>query len=280
METRADLYRDSQGYRTATAATSMHFKLGNFSLGLMRDTVFASDAEGSVRSEDTSFSFFTELDEQFAVGGGFGIVNSQGWNLPIGSFRTAINLDHATLEAGIAHDLLATSAATIRNRVMQTDASASLSYEITGNFVPTLEIHHIDYSDRNSSISVELAPNYTFHFDGSQLQAGYHFSYQSFATNPNTGYWAPQRLIANKLATAWIFDRVDYFGRLEASQGPESAHQIDSKGGAPQGGLSTSAGAAFGIRPAAGMELQCDFTTDRSPGWNSTQLGLTLIYTF
>jgi hypothetical protein len=163
---------------------------------------------------------------------------------------------------------------------MQTDASLSLSYEITKNFVPTLEIHHIDYSDHNSSIGVEFAPEYTFHLDASQVQAGYHFNYQSFATNPNTGYWAPQRLIANKLAAAWIFDRVGYFGRLEASLGPESAHQIDSKGNAPQGGFSTAAGAAFGIRPARDFELQCNFMTDRSPGWNSTQLGFQLTYTF
>jgi hypothetical protein len=280
MQTKVDLYRDSQGYRTATVTTNMNFTLGNFYLGLMRDTILARDSAGLERAEDTTVSFFTELNEQFSVGGGFGSVYSQGRNLPIGSLKTAIDLDHATLEAGISHDLLATTAATIRNRVMQTDASMSLSYEFTRNFVPTLEIHHVNYTDRNSSISVEFAPEYTFHFDGSQLQVGYHFNYQSFATNPNTGYWAPQRLIANKLAAAWIFDRVDYFGRLEGSMGPESAHQIDSQGNAPQGGFSTSAGAAFGIRPARDFEMQCNFMIDRAPGWNSTQLGLQLTYTF
>lgn len=280
MQTKADLYRDSQGYRTATVTTNMNYTLGNFSLGLNRDSIIARDSAGLERSEDTTFSFYTELNEQFAVGGGFGSVYSQGWRLPIGSLKTEIDLDHATLEAGISRDLLATSASTIRNRVMQTGASMSLSYELSKNFVPTLEVHHIDYTDRNSSIGVEFAPEYIFHFDGSQLQVGYHFTYQSFATNPNTGYWAPQRLIADKLAAAWIFDRADYFGRLEGSLGPESAHQIDSEGNSPQGGFATSAGAAFGIRPAKDFEMQCNFVGERSPGWNSTQLGLQLTYRF
>lgn len=280
QETKVDFYRDSQGYRTATVSTDNHFTLGNFSMDLTRDTVFASDSQGSERSEDTMISFFTDLNEQFGIGGGFGSVYSQGWSLPVGSLKTTTNLDQMTIEAGVSHSLLAISAETIRSRVTQTDASASISYEITQDFAPTLEFHHINYSDRNSSIGVDFAPQYTFHFDASQIQIGYDFTYQSFATNPNDGYWAPQRLIANKLTGAWIFDRVDYFGRVEASLGPESAQQINSQPSAPRGGFATSAGASFGIRPSRDMVLQCNFAGDRSPGWNSAQIGFSLKYFF
>ncbi len=280
QETRVDLYRDTQGYRTTTVTTNNQFTAGNFWLNFSRDTVMASDPLGAVRSEDTMFSFATELNEQFGIGGGFGNVYSQGWSLPIGSLKGSATFAHLTVDAGIAHDLLATTAQTIRNRVMQTDVAANVSYEITKNFVPTLEFHQIYYSDHNSSIGVEFAPQYTFQLEASQLQVGYHFAYQSFATNPNSGYWAPQRLISNKLASAWIFDRNYYFGRLEAAVGPESAHQIDSGPGSPEGGFATSATAAFGIRPERNTVLQCYFTGDRSPGWNSTQTGLSLKYTF
>lgn len=279
-ETKVDFYRDTQGYRTATISSHNHLLVDNFVLDLTNDTVAASDAAGSVRSEQTLFSFLGNLNEHLALGGGFGTVYSQGWNLPIGSLKTVINLADATLEAGISRSLLAISADTIRNHVMQTDASVSLSYAFNDNFAPSLEFHHIDYSDHNSSIGVEFTPQYTFHLKASQLQLGYDFNYQSFATNPNAGYWAPQRLIANKLTGAWKFDRGFYFGRIEGSVGPESAHQSDSQPGSPQGGFATSASALLGIRPSENMVFECNFAGDRSPGWNSTEVGFSIKYFF
>lgn len=280
QETKVDLYRDSQGYKTATVTSHDHLVLDNFLLDVTHHTVAASDATGSVRSEETMFSFLANLNENLGVGGGFGTVYSQGWSLPIGSLKTSINLAGASLEAGISRSLLASSAQTIRSRVMQTDASAILSYDITENFTPSLEFHHINYSDHNSSVGVEFTPQYTFHLKGSQLQVGYDFNYESFATNTNNGYWAPQRLIANKLTGVWKFDRGDYFGRLEGSLGPESAHQSDSEPGSPQGGFATAASAVFGIRPSENMVLECNFAGDRSPGWNSTEIGFGIKYFF
>jgi hypothetical protein len=280
QENKVDFYRDSQGYRTATFSSHNHLVLDNFLLDLTNDAVTASDAAGSVRSEDTMFSFLGNVNENLALGGGFGTVHSQGWSLPIGSLKTAINLAGMTLEASISRSLLATSADTLRNRVMQTDASAILSYELTENFAPSLEFHHINYSDHNSSIGVEFTPQYTFHLGASQLLVGYDFNYESFAVNPNNGYWAPQRLFANKLTGTWKFDRGFYYGRIEGSLGPESAHQSDSQPGSPQGGFATAASAAFGIRPSENTVFESTFAGDRSPGWNSTQISFGIKYFF
>src|SRR5208282_3809760 len=70
QETRVDFYRDTQGYRTTTVTTNNQFTAGNFWLNFSRDTVMASDPLGTERSEDTMFSFATELNEQFGIGGG------------------------------------------------------------------------------------------------------------------------------------------------------------------------------------------------------------------
>jgi hypothetical protein len=279
-ENKVAFYRDSQGYRTASVSSHNHLLLDNFVLDLNHDTVAASDAAGSVRSEDTMFSFLGNVNENLALGGGFGTVMAQGWSLPIGSLKAAINLAGATLEAGVSRSLLAISADTIRNRVMQTDASAMLSYDVTENFAPSLEFHHIYYSDHNSSIGVEFTPQYTFHLKGSQLQVGYDLNYESFATNPNSGYWAPQHLLANKLTGAWKFDRGYYFGQVEMSLGPESARQTNSQPGSPQGGFATGAGALFGFRPSENMVFECNFAGDRSPGWNSAEIGFGIKYFF
>jgi hypothetical protein len=280
QENKVDFYRDSQGYRTATVSTHNHLVLDNFLLDLTNDTVAASDAAGSVRSEETMFSFLDNVSENLALGGGFGTVHSQGWSLPIGSLKTAIKLAGMTLEAGISRSLLATSADTIRNRVMQTDASAILSYDVTENFAPSLEFHHINYSDHNSSVGVEFTPQYTFHLSASQLLVGYDFNYESFAINPNNGYWAPQRLFANKLTGTWKFDRGFYYGRIEGSFGLESAHQSDSQPGSPQGGFATAASAVFGMRPSENLVFESTFAGDRSPGWNSTQISFGVKYFF
>lgn len=279
-ETKVDLYRDSDGYRTGTVTTVNHLVLDNFFLDLTRDSVFASDSAGSERSEDTIISFFAQLNEQFGVGGGFGSVYSRGWSLPVGSLKTTTNLADVTIETGVSRSLLATSAQTIRNRVMQTDASTNISYEITKNLVPSLEFHHIDYSDNNRSIGVDFTPQYTFHFDASQLQLGYEFSYQSFAINPDNGYWAPQKALSNGISGTWSFDRTEYYGRAELGFSYDSVRQSGKLADGPSSGPGASGEFAFGIRPTNETTLETYWTGAGSPGWNSMNFGVSLKYFF
>jgi hypothetical protein len=280
QETKVDVYRDSDGYRTGTVTTDNHLVFDNFFLDLTRDSVFASDFAGSERSEDTMISFFAQLNEQFGVGGGFGSVYSRGWSLPVGSLKTTANLADATIETGVSRSLLATTAQTIRNRVMQTDASANISYEITKNFVPSLEFHHINYSDHNRSIGVDFTPQYTFHFDASQLQLGYEFSYQSFAKNPDNGYWAPQKALSNGISGTWSFDRTAYYGRAELGVRYDSVRASGNLADGPSSGPGGSAEFAFGIRPTNETTLETYWTGDGSPGWSSMNFGISLKYFF
>ena len=280
QETKVDLYRDSDGYRTGTVTTDNHLVLDNLFLDFTRDSVFASDAAGSERSEGTMISFFAQLNEQFGVGGGFGSVYSRGWSLPVGALKTTANLADATIETGVSRSLLATSAQTIRNRVMQTDASANISYEITKNFVPSLEFHHVDYSDNNHSIGVDFTPQYTFHFVASQLQLGYAFSYQSFAINPDNGYWAPQKALSNGISGTWSFDRTGYYGRAELGFSYDSVRESGKLADGPSSGPGGSAEFAFGIRPTKETTLETYWTGAGSPGWSAMNFGVSLKYFF
>jgi len=281
QETKVDVYRDSEGYRTATITAHNHLVLDNFLLDLTRDTVVASDAVGSVRTEDMMFSFLANLNENLGVGGGFGTAYSQGWSQPIGSLQTTANFLGAAFEAGVSRTLLATTAPAIRSRIMQTDASSSASYQITRDLASSVEFHHINYSDHNSSIRLEFSPQYTFHLEASQLQVGYDFSYQSFANNPkNNAYWAPQKSLSNGMSGTWSFDRPGYYGRAQAGLSYDSVRISGKNEDGPSSGLGASASFVLGIRPTNDLTLETFWTGDSSPGWSEMNVGLSLKFFF
>jgi hypothetical protein len=281
QENKVAFYRDSEGYRTATVTAHNHLVLDNFLLDLTRNTVVASDAAGSVRTEDMMFSFLANLNENLGVGGGFGTVYSQGWSLPIGSLQTTANFMGAALEASVSRTLLATTAQALRSRIMQTEASSSVSYQITRNLASSVEIHHINYSDHNSSIGLEFTPQYTFHLEASQLQVGYDFSYQSFANNPNNNaYWAPKKALSNGMSGTWSFDHTGYYGRSQLGLSYDSVRMSGKDGDGPSSGPGASASFVFGIRPTNDLTLEAYWTGNGSPGWSEMNVGLSLKFFF
>jgi hypothetical protein len=183
----------------------------------------------------------------------------------------------------LSSDPLVTSAERIRHRVWQDAISADFSWDITERFAAALELHRNYYSDSNSSLEAEFSPQYAIPLPGSQFIVGYDFGYAAFARNPNDGYWAPQRSIANEGSVAWGFTRGNYFGRLRLASGPDAVREAVAKGdrtNGPAGGWGTSAVAAMGWRPTENLTVQSYWTTDRSAQWNSTTTGLLLNYLF
>ena len=167
----------------------------------------------------------------------------------------------------------------IRSKVMQTDFGLSASYELSKRISSEFEFHHKLYSDHNSSNEFEWTPKYTFDIEKTKLDVGYKFGYTAFAKNTEHGYWAPQRVLSHNLFAAWAFDWVKTYGRIELSGGPSFVTEAGQQSSGPtSGGIGVSAAAALGFRPTENMVVEVYFSGDQSPGWRSTNTGLSLKY--
>ena len=279
LETRINRETDSDHNDTVTTSTIAGALVDDFFVGLRRDSVSAHDQLGSERAESTVISIHKDLSEAFGLGGGFGMVRTDSWSDFVGSFQTEAKILGADITATIARDLLLSQAAAIRARVRQTDFGLSGSYDLTKQFSSDFEFHHKLYSDHNSSNEFEWTPKYTFDIRDTKLEAGYKFNYTGFARSTDDGYWSPQRVLSHNIFAAWAFDWVETYGRLELSAGPDFVRESGKQSSGPSaGGFGASASAAFGFRPTKDMLIECYFSGDRSPGWQSTATGLSLKY--
>lgn len=289
LETKADYEHDSEHNDTLTTSTLANTSIGDYFVGFRRDLVLAKDPTGSARAEMATVSINRNLSETFAVGGGIGIVRTDGWSDAIGSLKVDANLLGAAISINAARDLAATSAQALRAHLMETAFSLNISDDLTSQLSSEFEFHHNIYSDRNSSDEVQWAPQYSFDLHKTKLAVGYRFDYNGFARNTDHGYWAPKRSMSNDLFAAWTFDWVTTYGRLEFSVGHDSVRETDPQAnrtangdlmGPSSSGFSESAAAAFGFRPTESMMVEFYCNRDESPGWHSTASGITLKYSY
>src|SRR5260370_38278586 len=228
--------------------------IGDFSVGLRRDSVSAHDPLGSERAESTVFSIHRDLSETFGLGGGFGTVRTDGWSDFVGSFQATAKIFGTEITASVARDLIASQADAIRNQMRQTDFRLSASYDLTKKISTEFELHHKIYSFHNSSNEFEWTPKYKFDIYNTKLETGYKFSYSGFARNTDHGYWAPQRVLSHNLFAAWAFDWVKTYGRLELSGGPDFVREAGAQASGPSsGGIGVSGSAATAFRQNAHM---------------------------
>ncbi len=279
LETRIDHATDSERNDTVTTSTIANTLIDDFFVSLRRDSVAAHDQIGSERFESTVISIHKDLSETFGLGGGFGTVRTDRWSDWVGSFQAHGKILGTDITASVTRDFLVSEADAIRSRVTQTDFGLSASYELSKRISSDFEFHHKLYSDHNSSNEFEWTPKYTFDIRKTKLEVGYKFAYTAFARNTDHGYWAPQQVLSHNLFAAWAFDWVKTYGRVELSGGPDFVKESGPQSVGPSsGGLGVSAAAALGFRPTENMAVEFYFSGDESPGWRSTNTGLSLKY--
>jgi hypothetical protein len=279
LETRIDHATDSEHNDTVTTSTIANALVNDYFVSLRRDSVAAHDQIGSERFESTVISIHKDLSETFGLGGGFGMVRTDGWSGFVGSFQAHGKLLGTEITASIARDFIASEADAIRARIAQTDFGLSASYELSKRISSDFEFHHKLYSDHNSSNEFEWTPKYTFDIRKTKLEVGYKFAYTAFARNTDHGYWAPQQVLSHNLFAAWAFDWVKTYGRVELSGGPDFVKESGPQSVGPSsGGLGVSAAVALGFRPTENMMVEFYLNGEQSPGWRSTNTGLSLKY--
>jgi hypothetical protein len=275
-----DYYSDSQHYVNVTTTSIAAAPFEGFMATLRRDWMQARVPGTVSAAEVTTLAFNRELSELWGIGGGFGTARGLRSNDAIGSFQTHFNEDGLSATATIARDLLLASAQTVASNIRQTDLGLSLSYDLSEAISTDAEVHRRFYSDGNRADEISLSPDYKFNLFGGKLALGYRFNYSAYAQNPEDGYWAPRSALSDGLAAAWSFDHQAYYGRGELGFSYDSVRESGKLANGPTSGPGGSAAIAFGLRPAAGTEIETYWTGSGSAGWNSMNIGLAIHYFF
>ena len=280
LETRMDRETDSDGNDTIATSTITSAFVGDYLVSLRKDVVAAHDPLGSARAEASFISIHKDLSETFALTGGFGSYRTLYYNDFVGSIVAHWHADDWSISAGIARNLLAKSAESIRSNIRETDFGLSASYDLTKHLSSDFELHHRVYSDGNSSNDLAFSPVYEFALEKSQFDLGYSFNYRSFAMKANHGYYDPRRLISNGLTATWKFDREQYYGNFEASEGHADIKGAAGGLGAANSAMCTSIVATMGLRPSKDVSVEGYWGGEWSAAWSSNALGLKIRYSF
>jgi hypothetical protein len=280
LETRMDRETDSDGNDTIATSTITSAFVGDYLVSLRKDVVAAHDPAGSARAEASFISIHKDLSESFAFSGGFGSYRTLYYNDLVGSIVAHWHADDWSISAGIARNLLAKSAESIRSNIRETDFGLSASYDLTKHLSSDFELHHRVYSDGNSSNDLAFSPVYEFALEKSQFDLGYSFNYRSFAMKANHGYYDPRRLISNGLTATWKFDREQYYGNFEASEGHADIKGAAGGLGAANSAMCTSVVATMGLRPSKDVSVEGYWGGEWSAAWSSNALGLKIRYSF
>jgi hypothetical protein len=280
LETRVDRETDSDRNDTITTSTVASAFVGDYLVGLRKDVVAAHDPLGSERAEASLISIHKDLSETFALNGAFGSYRTLRYDDFIGSFQAQWHAGDWSISAGIARDLLAKSAQSIRSNIRQTDFGLTASYDLTKHLSSDFEFHHRIYSDGNSSNDLAFSPVYEFALEKSQFDVGYSLNYRSFAMKAEHGYYDPRRLISNGLIATWKFDYDGYYGNVEASEGHADIKGASGGLGAANSAMCTSMVATLGLRPSKDMTVEGYWGGEWSAAWSSNALGLKIRYSF
>ena len=280
LESHFDYYTDSSHYVNITTTSLATAPFQGLTVSLRRDWLQARDLSGPQAAEITTLGFNRELTELWGIGGGFGTARGMQHSDLVGSLQSHFDYKGLSVTASVARDMLLESAQTVKANIRKSDFGLSLSEKLSEHVSADAEIHHLIYSDGNSSNQIDFSPDYTFAMPLGKLAIGYRFSYMTFARNPDSGYWAPQKALSDGLSAAWSFDRTEYYARTELGLDYDSVREIGKLSNGPSSGPGASAEVAFGIRLIKGTELETYWTGNDSPGWNSMNVGLSLKYLF
>src|SRR5882757_7366473 len=142
LETRMDRETDSDGNDTIATSTITSALVGDYLVSLRRDVVAAHDPLGSARAEASFISIHKDLSETFALSGGVGSYWTLYYNDFVGSMVAHWHAGDWSISAGVARNLLAKSAESIRSNIRETDFGLSASYDLTKHLSSDFEFHH------------------------------------------------------------------------------------------------------------------------------------------
>jgi len=257
--------------------------VGNAHLIEHEDNVTAIDYQGSQWAETRSIEAITNPTESVQVNGAIGsILTDLRRQDFIGSIRGDFSLFSGKLSASVSRGMLTWGATTIRNHITRTDFAIYAYRNLIGNLAMSASLNHREFSDHNSSNSMQLAPEYGFNLLKTHITFGYRFSYVTFARQTYSGYSAPKLAVSHNSYWDVYYDSGRFYSWLEFSGGYGASRMTTTTWGDFYGGVSANIGLRLTKKLLVELNLYGNNSGLSNPteAWCDFSTGLKVKYTF
>jgi hypothetical protein len=184
--------RDSYGLTLQKGENATTAEMDRYQLTWHDASLTAQDQGGALllqsQTLQAAFDPFEGIHFDTSFGGIAQYLHQQS---PIGAIKATGNIGGNDLAISVSRQLQIDSLETIRNGLFSTEEAVSAKRKLFWGLKIKAELRHRDLSDRNSSNSLQLAPEYDRHVFGIDFGLGTRFRYISFARHALDGYYNP-----------------------------------------------------------------------------------------
>jgi hypothetical protein len=184
--------RDSTGLTLYKGDIATTADTGRYQLTWHDAALTAKDGSGLLRLQSQTLQAAFDPIEGIHLDTRFGGIAPYLYQQsPIGAVKASGKIGSIELAIAVNRQLQTDSLETIRKGLFSTETAVSAKRKLFGGFKIKAEIHHRDFSDGNSSNSIQLAPEYDRQIFGMALGLGSRFSYMAFERHSMNGYYNP-----------------------------------------------------------------------------------------
>jgi hypothetical protein len=212
--------RDSSGLTLQKGDLATTAEMGRYQLTWHDAPLGAQDASGAVllqsRTLQAAFDPFEGIHFDTSFGGIARYLHQQN---PIGAFKASGKIGGNEIAISVRRQLQTDSLETIRDGLTSTETAVSAKRKLFWGLRIRAELRHRDFSDRNSSNSIQLAPEYESHIFGLDLGLGSRFRYVAFARHALDGYYNPLVSYAEQVFLDANFDSGRFYFNFDVAGG-------------------------------------------------------------
>lgn len=283
VDTRYNLYRDSDDNRLHRYLMLADFWLGNKNLGFTFRHTDAQDRTRDKRAEDFTFTVFSRLTDVLGVGAAVGFTqlgDGRTSNFPTGQFRIDGRLFRGTVGANVTREVLSDTAELIDNRIRMSTVGAYLSQPITDRFSIFGSYAYKDFSDGNYANDAQLVSQYAVLLSP-RILIGHRLRFLDFRRQTRSGFFDPSNYVANRVFASLYLERPTYYAYLEGFLG----HQTFRRNGVANDDFIQGGSGSIGIRPLPNLAIEVNaeggnFAAGTPTGFTYFIVGPRLLFRF
>ena len=216
----SDGSKDSYGLTLQKSENAATAEMVGYQLTWHDASVTAQDTSGALllqsQTLEAAFDPFEGIHLDTSFGGIDQYLHEQ---TPIGGFKATANLGGNDLAISVNRQLQIDSLETIRDGLMSTEEVFSAKRKLFWGLKLKAEFHHRDFSDRNSSNTFQLAPEFDRNLFGIDFSLGPRFRYISFARHATDGYYNPLVSYGEQVFLNAYYDSGRFYFNFNVSSG-------------------------------------------------------------
>jgi hypothetical protein len=218
-------YNDTDENEVHRFGISQNYWAGRWRSAIHFRHTTAEDPIRKNRAREVWAKSYGKASDYFSAGGGLGLsqfVNGKKREIITGHVRGDFRILKGKIGASLAQDIFSDTAELIENRIYYSDAGIYFSQNITQRLGLSLSYNYRDYSDENSSNSVQFLAKYLLFRGKAKITVGARNRYVDFNRQSRGGYFDPEEYYAYQAFVSLYSETEKYYLYLEPFFGYQS----------------------------------------------------------